>query len=66
MMKTKNKVRYYRKLKGLSQEKLAQLSGVSQSTISDLENGKHSTTFQNIKKVALVLDVSIDKLEIEG
>ena len=33
-----NKVKYYRELKGLSQEELAKTSNVSRTTISNYEN----------------------------
>ena len=34
----KNKVKYYREMKGISQEELAETSGVSRTTISGFEN----------------------------
>lgn len=35
-----NRVKYYREKKGISQEQLATISGVSRPIISDLENNK--------------------------
>ena len=35
-----NRVKYYRELKGMSQEQLEKASGVSRVTISELENFK--------------------------
>ena len=34
----KNKVKYYREMKGISQEELAEKSGISRTTISGFEN----------------------------
>lgn len=39
-----NKVTYHRKMKGITQSKLAELCGISQNTISDIENFKHMPT----------------------
>jgi len=52
---------YHRKKKGWNQEKLAEESGLKQTTISKMENGE-SITLENLIKVANALDVSLDEL----
>lgn len=59
----KNKVKYYRELKGLSQEELAKASNVSRTTISGLENSTIKvTTNTTMDKIANALDVSTIEL----
>jgi len=55
-------VRKYRKIKGISQEKLAELSGLHRTYISSLERGKRSISLKNIQKIAEALNVDIDLL----
>lgn len=59
MRDTAVRLRHVRKLRGLTQVKLAQLSGVKQASISDLERGE-SKSFRGATLVALakVLNVS--------
>lgn len=59
----KTKIRHYRELKGLSQEELAELSGVSRTTISGFENETIDvTTNTTMNKIAEALDVSTIEL----
>lgn len=51
-----------RQRKGLSQKKLAKLSGVAQSSISEIENGKSFPGVFTLQKLADVLEVSVDEL----
>lgn len=46
-----------RKEKGLTQEQLSELSGLSQQYISDLERGKRNPTIVTIYELALAMDV---------
>ena len=46
-----------RKEKGLTQEKLSELSGLSQQYISDLERGKRNPTIVTIYELAQALGV---------
>ncbi|MDR5659257.1 helix-turn-helix transcriptional regulator [Serpentinicella sp. ANB-PHB4] len=55
-------VRKYRYDKGISQEKLAELSGLHRTYISDVERGCRSISLDNIKKIASALEVKIFKL----
>lgn len=47
-----------RREKGLTQEKVEELSGFSQQYISDLENGKRNPTIVSLYELAEVLGVS--------
>ena len=51
-----------RKRQGLSQEKLAELIGVSRGSISKWETGKKTPNADNIAELAIVLNVSSDYL----
>jgi phage repressor protein C with HTH and peptisase S24 domain len=56
-MKTGDRVKLIRQELGLSQAKLAQLSGMGQSTIAELESGRNKGSV-NIAKIAKALRVS--------
>lgn len=59
----KTKIKHYRELKGLSQEELAERSGVSRTTISGFENETIDvTTNTTMDKIAKALDVSTIEL----
>jgi len=45
--------------KGLSQQQLAEKSGISQSFLSDLENGKKSPTVDSLNKICHSLGISL-------
>lgn len=56
-------VRRLRKAKGLSQEKLARLTDVSNNTIVNIERGENlNPTATTLKKIAEALNISVDKL----
>lgn len=58
-----NKIKYYRELKGMSQEDLANLSKVSRTTISGLENKSvFVVTNVTMSKIAEALGVSVIEL----
>ena len=56
-LKLKNNLKKIRKEKGLSQNDLAELVGVSRNTISSIETGQFNPT----AKLALVLCIALDK-----
>lgn len=59
----KNKIKYYRELKGWSQEELAKRSEVSRTTISGLENETiNVTTNTTMDKISDALGVSTIEL----
>ena len=48
----------FRKLRGMTQEQLAEKSGLSQQYLSDLERGKRNPTIVTIYEIAMALGVS--------
>ena len=57
------KIRELRNKKGLSQEKLARLAGVSYNTVVKIESGESKNpTFQTMAGIAKALEVSLDEL----
>lgn len=56
-LKLQNKLREARNEKGISQEDLAKMVGVSRNTISSIETGQFCPT----AKLALILCVALDK-----
>jgi hypothetical protein len=55
-------VRVWREHRGLAGQRLAELSGVPQSYISDIENRKKPGSVDAISRLARALDVQIDDL----
>lgn len=53
----KNHLKKVRSEKGLSQERLSQMVGVSRNTISSIETGQFNPT----AKLALILCIALDK-----
>ena len=58
------KVKIERFKRDLSQEQLAELSGVSVNTISGIERGVQSTTIETADAIAKALDIELYKLFI--
>lgn len=48
-----------RKSRGLTQEKLAELSNLDRSYISDIEGGRVNVSLESIYKIAIGLEVEI-------
>ncbi len=48
--------------KGLTQTELGEKVGVKQNTLTNWENGKREPSFENLVKLADLLDVSLDWL----
>lgn len=58
---SKEKLGYYKNKKGLSNVKLAELSGLTVSSVDKVFSGLNKNpTLETLKKIADVLDVSID------
>lgn len=53
------KVRHIRKMRGLSQEALAQLAGVTQYTVSEIELGHRDPHPSTLRKLATALNVEL-------
>ena len=56
------RIRNFRKEKGLSQEELAHLSNLHNTYIGQLERGEKNATLESIEKVANALDISLEDL----
>lgn len=56
------RIKTLRKAHGLSQTKLAGMVGVTQTCISDLENGKETPRFSILIRLAKALDCTLDEL----
>lgn len=55
------RIKSLREKKGISQEKLAEMTGLSRVSISNLENGKTlEVKVSTLRKIALALGVSVE------
>lgn len=61
-MRIVNRVKQYRKAAHMTQSQLAERSGVSRQTISDIETGKHDPTISVALLLARALGVKVDNL----
>ena len=52
------RLRQWREQRLLTQAELAQRSGVAETTINRIENGRHEPRFSTIRKLAAALDVA--------
>lgn len=60
-----NNVRKYRSKKNISQEKLAELSELHRTYISDIERFQRNISISNIQKIANALGIEPYKLFLE-
>lgn len=56
------RIRNYRTQQGLSQEKLAELSGCHPTYIGQLERGEKNATLENVEKISSALHISLAQL----
>ncbi|ANB56834.1 helix-turn-helix family protein [Anoxybacillus sp. B7M1] len=56
------RIRKFRKEKGLSQEELAHMANLHTTYIGQLERGEKNATLGSIEKVANALDISLEEL----
>lgn len=56
------RVRNYRTEKGLSQEKLAEMSGCHPTYIGQVECGEKNATLESIEKIASAMNIPLSKL----
>lgn len=57
-----NKVRIYRELMGISQDRLATLANVSRQTIISIEKGSYNPSIELGLKLAKILSCRLDEL----
>ena len=58
-------LRKYRKIKGFSQEKFAEITGLHRTYISDIERFQRSIALENVQKIADALEVETYKMFVE-
>lgn len=58
----KSRLQQTRKLRELNQDELANKAGLPSTTISHFESGKRKPSFDNLRKLADALEVSLDYL----
>lgn len=56
------RVRYLREKKGISQEKLAEMTGLHRTYIGSVERGEKNIALKNMVKIAKKLGVTMEKL----
>lgn len=56
------RIRNYRLQVGLSQEKIAELSGCHPTYIGQVERGEKNATLESIEKIAMALNIPLSKL----
>lgn len=56
------RIRNHRLNQGLSQEKLAELSGCHPTYIGQIERGEKNATLESISKIAIALNISLSQL----
>ena len=57
-----NRLKELRKSKHITQIQMQVMTGIDQSDYSKIENGKRYYTFEQCKRIALVLNTSMDYL----
>lgn len=57
-----NRLKELRLSKGYNQTKMQMLTGIDQSDYSKIENGKRHMSFEQCRRLALVLETSMDYL----
>ena len=60
----KNRIEALRNQRGIRQEELGKLLGVSRQTISSLENGRYNPSFLLAYKIAKYFNMSIEEVFI--
>ena len=55
-------IRYYRKLRGYSQEKLAEMADINDKLVGFYETGKRIPPVINLVAIAETLEVTVDEL----
>jgi len=62
LQKFGSRVKELRSVRGITQENLAELAGLSRQYIGDVERGTRNISLVNIEKIAAALDVTLPEL----
>lgn len=62
ILKVGHLIKFARKRKGITQDELVEISGVSKSTIAKTEQGSANPSFVSMYKIFKVLDIDIGAL----
>ena len=62
---TANYILYWRKKRGLTQQKLADISKTTQSTITRIETGNQEAKIGTMSRIADALNVTVDQLIVK-
>lgn len=60
-----DRLRMLRKREGLSQEKLAELTGFHRTYISGLERGRINPTAGNLHRISIALEIPLEELFVK-
>ncbi|MCI5533888.1 MAG: helix-turn-helix transcriptional regulator [Firmicutes bacterium] len=60
----KNRIEEIRKVRGINQEELAKVMGVSRQTISSLENGRYNPSIELAYKLSKYFGMTIEEVFI--
>jgi transcriptional regulator with XRE-family HTH domain len=55
-------IKRFRKLRGLTQERLAEKANISRSYLADVERDRYNPSVDTLKAIAEALDVSVDDI----
>ncbi len=58
----RNNIKYYRKEKNFTQERLSEISGISKDYLSEIERGKKIPSVRRLIKIAEVFEIEAYKL----
>ena len=58
----KNRIEEIRNIKGIKQEELGKMLGVSRQTISSLENGRYNPSIMLAYKIAKLFNMTIEEI----
>ena len=64
MIKLRNRLEEIRKQRGLTQEELAEVLGVSRQTVNSLENGRYNPSIMLAFRIARFFGMSIEEIFI--
>jgi len=60
-----SRIRYFRELRGFTQEALAELIDCETSTLGHVETGKNLPSISRLEKIAKILDIEVYQLFIK-